>query len=366
MLTSVLSDSDATAAVRRPVFEVGFGAGGDVSGGLNASMGLGGAAEDTWLRSIVSISVESVAGPSVDKAELVLSSDGQAPKPALEDTGSIALGYEDSAAEQVFSGSVGRVRYGLDGTTRIVIENGGFSLSRLRINQAYEQQSVGDIVKDLAALAGVETEQIENGIDLPYYVVDDGRNLYQHIAALAEKCAYSVFFTAEGKLFFGAARDAQPLQGFNYAQDILTLELNESAPVVEAVTAIGEGAAGSQGKDAWSWLVKDPASITAQQGSGDSERMVQDASLRSNAAVTSAAKGCLQTSGLRLVSGRMHVPGAPAVVVGGSIEISDAPQEALNGKFMVRRVRHHYDKRGGFTSWIDFNKMTDGGLGGLL
>ena len=60
------------------------------------------------------------------------------------------------------------------------------------------------------------------------------------------------------------------------------------------------------------------------------------------------------------------VPGSPAVVVGSAVEVVDAPQDALNGLFMVRRVRHRFSKRGGLTTLISFGRAGDGGLGGLL
>ena len=61
--------------------------------------------------------------------------------------------------------------------------------------------------------------------------------------------------------------------------------------LVGAVTTVGEGAAGSQGQEAWSWLVKDPSSVTGSAGSGGPERLIQDASLRSTEAAQGAADG---------------------------------------------------------------------------
>ena len=44
-------NGDSTSAVRRPVIEVNFGAGG-ASGGLSAAVGLGQGADDPWARSV--------------------------------------------------------------------------------------------------------------------------------------------------------------------------------------------------------------------------------------------------------------------------------------------------------------------------
>jgi hypothetical protein len=129
---------------------------------------------------------------------------------------------------------------------------------------------------------------------------------------------------------------------------------------------VGEGAAGSQGQEAWSWLIKDPSSVTGSAGSGDPERLVQDASLRSGEAAQGAADGITGAAERAKLNGELLVPGSPAVVVGSAVEIVDAPQDALNGLFLVRRVGHRFSKRGGFTTLICFDSAGDGGLGGLL
>jgi hypothetical protein len=71
------------------------------------------------------------------------------------------------------------------------------------------------------------------------------------------------------------------------------------------------------------------------------------------------------------LTGRMLVPGAPAVTVGTTVETTAVPDEALNGIHLVRGVRHHFSKSEGFTTLIEFSKTGGsasgiGAIGGLL
>jgi hypothetical protein len=233
------------------------------------------------------------------------------------------------------------------------------------VDQSYEQQAAGDIVTDLAGRAGVPTGTIESGVSLAFYVVDGGRSAYQQVAALARRSGYLACMTVEGELGFGPPAAGEPVQTFTYGQDILGLELAQGTPVVGSVETVGEGAAGSQGQDAWSWLVKDPSAVSGSAGSGEPLRARQDGSLRSSDAARSAAEGWVGAVGLTNLTGRLLVPGAPAVVVGCAIEIADAPQTELNGSCLVRRVSHRLSKREGFTTLIDFSRNGGSGLGGI-
>ena len=249
MVSVPFTGSDAVPTVRQPLFAISFGGGGPAAGGLRAAAGnlLGAGSTDPWQAHVVSLSLEAGCAPGVDAVEIMLSTGAAAPQVAIGDTGSVSLGYTDSAAALVFTGQVDSVRYSVHGTRRITATNGGVPLARLRLNQSYEQQKAGDIVRDLASQASVETDTVENGVDLPFYILDDRRNAYQHIAALARASGYLAYMTPEGKLCFAPFTGGQAVQTFTYGVDILALDLTEAAPAVGMVTTVGEGAAGSQG-----------------------------------------------------------------------------------------------------------------------
>src|ERR1035438_9703563 len=147
------------------------------------------------------------------------------------------------------------------------------------------------MVSDLASQASIDTDAIEDGLTYPYYVVDDGRSAWQHIAALARKNDFVAWFTAEGKLSFGPADAGSPVATFTYGKDILALEVVSADPAYGTVSAVGEGAAGTQGNDAWAWILKDASAVTSQAGSGDPQRLLVDGSLRTADAAQKAAAG---------------------------------------------------------------------------
>lgn len=349
---------DLISAVRRPVFEVAFNGGG-APGGLIAAVGLEQGPDDPWARSVVTVTVESGLAPFVDIATVEFAADEEAPQVSLDDEGTISLGYNDISTQLVFTAKVNDIGYNLQGTQRLGGVNGGALLSRLRINQSYEKQSAGDIVSDLAGQAGVDTDTVENGVDFPFYVLDDRSNAYQHIAALARKSGYVTYFTTQGKLYFGPYADGQAAQTFSYGVDILSLQVKQTRPILGSVTTIGQGAAGAEGQEAWGWLIKDPGAVTAEAGQGQARRLKSDASLRSSEASQSAADGIAAAAGRTALTGTIVVPGAPLVVVGSSIEIADAPDDNLNGTCMVCWMRHHYSKQQGYISVIDFSKSAE-------
>lgn len=385
-------DTSAPAAVRRPVLTLAFGPAAGTSGGIGDALGeIGGAGEglaaagsalgiglgggvDPWQRSVTAVVVESGLAPFVDVADVSLSADTQAPPVAVGDEGSISLGYEDVPPVTVFSGAVQSIRRDLRGTTRFSVTNGGATLARLRVMQSYEQQSAGEIIDDVVGRAGVGVDSIESGIDFPFFVLDDRQGAYAHLATLARRCGFAVSFTPDGKVRVGPPGGGDPVQTLTYGADVLALSLTDATPTVQTVTTLGDGAAGSHGQDAWSWLIKNPAPVTGTAGDGDPARSFPDPALRSQDAAQRAAAGIATEAGYLAVSGEVLTPGAPAVTPGAVIEIAGAPHEAMNGQFLVHRVRHLYAKRKGFTTCIAFTKLGSGAsgfdplaaLGGLL
>lgn len=335
-MSSLLS-APSTPSVRKPAVEVRFGS----------------AAANDWARALSFVTVELGAAPAVDAVEVAIAPGQQAPAVAVGDTGSVSLGFA-GALVPVFSGTVASVLHSVSGATRIVATNAGGTLARLRVNQSYEQLSAGRIVAELANGAGI-TNTAADGVSFPYYVVDDSRTAWAQVAALARVCGFLATVDAQGGLVFGPPQTT-PVKTFTYGVDILALQAAESAPLFGKVTVVGEGAAGGQGSDAWSWLLKDPAAVTASAGSGTPERLVQDSSLGSKSAAQSAADAASARAQSLATAGRLVVPGTPEIVPGSSVEIKQAPDAALNGVRTVGVVRHRFAKGAGFVTTIDFGK----------
>lgn len=365
-LTDLVADNSSQPTVRKPRVEISFAAssGGGLAPYLSA---LNGGSGDPWQRSLISIKFSSSLAPFIDTTKLIIANGEQAPAVAIDDEGTIALGYADSSIDVVMTAWIDQLHHDTQNLTYITAVNGGASLSQLRINQSYEQQTAGDLVSDLSSQAEINTDVIESGIDLPFYVIDDRYNAYEHIHRLARKSGYIAHFTTEGKLYFGPEQSGQAVQTFSYANDILEVQVQQNNTSATAATVIGEGAAGAEGQEAWSWLIKDPGAVTAEAGDGKA-RLIQDAALRSSDACQAAADAVAGRTASQTLTGQILTPGAPAVVVGSTIEITDALTEEMNGEFFVNRVSHCYSKQHGFTSLIHFKQAggSGGALGGLL
>ena len=328
--------SAVAPAVRKPAFSLSFGSG----------------SADDWARSLATVSVEAGLAPAVDAAEVVLASRDDAPKVALGDTGDVSLGFDDASTDAVFKGAVRAVHHTVSGTTRVVASNGGAVLAAFRVDQGYEQQSAGDIVKDLASKVGVDPGAVESGPSLPYYVVDSRSTAWEHVARLAELSGFAAWFGADAGLHFAPLQAGAPAQTFTYGEDILELDAQEAPPLPGEVMVVGEGAAGSQGSDAWSWNVHDSLPVTGSAGSGDPSVLIQLGALRSADAVNGAAQGFAATAKLGALTARLLVPGAPKAAVGSTIAVASAPDDTLNGSWIVRGVRHRLVKARGYTSLL--------------
>lgn len=368
-----LFTSTTPPTVRRPIFKVEIGGGaapssglGGLAGAVGSALGLnlsGGA--DPWQQHLLAMWIECGLAPFVDVAELALAVTPQSPTVALADTGSLALGYSDENAQPVFTGAVTEIRHGV-GVQQIRMTNGGGALARLRLTQSFEQQTAGDMVSALADLAAVTTETIEAGADYPFYVLSDGRSVYRHVAELARQNNFAAWFTPDGALLFAPFAEGEPVATFTYGDNLLALQMNEAPAGFDAATVIGEGAAGSQGAKAWSWLVKDPAAVTGTAGAGAVQRLINAPGLRTSDLAQTTATGVLNRVSMDKVSGRLLAVGAPAITIGSTIEITNAPQAPANGRFLVQRLRHTFTRQQGFTTLIHFIKAGEGDGGGLL
>ena len=333
---SSLVAAPSTPAVRKPAFEVSFGSG----------------STDDWARSLAEISVEAGLAPAVDAATVVLSARADAPPVALADTGSVSLGFGDDTTVGVFTGSVRAVTRTVAGRTRVVASNGAAVLASFRLDQGYEQQSAGAIVQDLASRVAVEAGSVDDGPQLPYYVVDSRSSAWDHVARLAELAGFEAWFDADGSLHFGPFQAGSPAQTFTYGQDVLVLDAVEAPPAAGAVTVVGDGAAGSNGSDAWSWNLKDASQLKGAAGSGDPALLVQLGAVRSADAASAAAAGIAAKAKLGGLTARLVVPGAPKAAVGSTVAVANAPDSTLNGSWLVRATRHRLVKSRGYTTLL--------------
>lgn len=350
-----------TAAIHQPTFAVtaaDSGGGGGLLSAAASAIGLGGGT-DEWQDALSSLTVDCGLLPHVDVVTVHVANDERAPSVALGDALTVALG-QDGENSDVFTGTVETIRHNIMAGTRITLVNGAGRLARMRLNQTFQDQTAGDIVSELANSAEI-TPNTTAGSNFPFYIVDAERTLLQHIAHLAVLTGHVALMLPDGSLSFAPPATGVEVQTFVYAEDILALNVAEIEPRIAGAVAFGEGAASTSSADAWAWLTKEP--LRGEVGDEPLD-YIQSGALRTTDTATTAANAQLQAT--ITLAGELTVLGAPAVTVGTTIGIENAPNDQFNGTFFVRRVRHRLDKRTGFTTRLAISSVMEGGGGGLL
>ena len=253
----------------------------------------------------------------------------------------VALG-EDGQEADVWSGEVTAVAAHADG---VVIEGlaATVALSRRRLSQTYLDQSVADIVRDLAGSAVVD--QVEGDTNLSAYVVDDRRSVWSHLLDLAALVGADVGASAAGGLRFTPARTGSANAKLRYRADVVSWS-GGNAPEPDAPGVAAYGAASESGADQWHWILRSP---TASGGAGGPLLVVPALRTRDAAdAMSRALASRAQRAGVR---GRLRTPGRGGARPGDLVEVSDLPSGDL-GTLRVLAVEHVLDARTGFVTTL--------------
>ena len=273
---------------------------------------------------------------------------------ALEDTAAVELGYtENGGFVRVFTGLVEAVRTGLL-TRQVTLTSAARALTRLRVDQTYEGQTAGQIVRDLAGRANIALGTVDDGIAFPSYVVDARRTALAHIRELASLSGVEAYIDSDGKLVFQAFTTGQTVHDVDFAKQILTLEVDRVAEADVTVHAWGESPTGTAGSDAWGWLTKDFSSSEGTAGSGPKPIFVEKPALRTAAAAATAAAARLRAVQRRAVHGVVTMLGRPEVKLGDAVRLREVPTASLNASYQVRQVSHRVLKADGFTTTVRF------------
>jgi len=262
----------------------------------------------------------------------------------------IEFGYEGSL-NRVLTGTVDTIEpkiseVGIYGLSLISI------LSSQRVNQVYEKQSAGAIVKDLAGRAGIAVKKVEEGISFPMYVVDDTKDVYTHMRELARKCGFDLFMNGEGGLVFKKYARQTP-RPFKYGRDIIEAEVYESTPIAACVKVYGESSASFKGADTAHWITK--KLVEGVAGKGDVTFLIEDPVIRDKDSAEKVATAFLERI-MTPLSGTLKALGNSHVGPGDTIEIKDMPDSRMNGEFEATSISHVFNKAEGFVSTVGWMK----------
>jgi phage protein D len=277
-------------------------------------------------------------------------------KPAREDETKIELGYADNGGfKQVVVGKVSIVEPDLT-TTRVTGFSAADALLRTFVNQTYEDKTAGAIVRDLANQAGVAVAGADDGISFPAYVIDGRRSVYRHLYDLAAFCGFDVYLNSDGKLVFEKFLNGKTVHLFDFAKNIVALDVERTPPLAGLVETWGEGVAANRGEDAWAWVTTDFRGSSGSAGTGALLLREQPA-LRTKEAARTAANAALKNIQRRTVRGQLQTIGRPEIKLGDAIRLRGMTDDALNTTFQVRSVLHRITKIGGFTTTVGFRAI---------
>jgi hypothetical protein len=261
----------------------------------------------------------------------------------------------DGSDTTVWTGTVSGVR---GGAAYVALE--GLSatsvLNRQRKSQTYVQQTVADIVRDLAA--EVEIEALEADLELSAYAVDGGRTVWWHILDLARLTGADVSASPGGALRFTAPRSGAADHTFQFGSTLLAWDIAAVSPP-EAATVVPHGAASEAGRQKWHWILNDPAGAGAEPA-----RLV--GAFHSRAAAEALGKALEARAARATVRGWFTVVGHAELRPADLVEL-EGLAGPTSGLYRVTALRHTFDGHTGYTTRADVEGGGEagGGIPGL-
>jgi len=276
---------------------------------------------------------------------------------------SVELGYADpdSGLVRVLTGTVVTVEPDLR-TVRVVGHSRADALLRTRLDRTFEDTTYGDVVRALAAEAGVDVERVEDGPQTNAYVVDGRRDAARHIRDLAVLAGFDTYLTPDGALVFEALAGNRTVHVLKYAEHVLEAGLTRARPAAGTVEVFGESPGASSGDESWAWLTSDFTPYRASAGTGTPTLLLERAAVRTAAAASTAATAALDALTTAALRGRVRIQGRPQVALGDLVRLERFPTRAgvdeLDGNYQVRAVEHRITKAEGFVTDVDLRSLT--------
>jgi hypothetical protein len=258
------------------------------------------------------------------------------------------LGYDDNLTV-VFEGNINAFHFSYP-KFYVHAVSAMFLLTLKRFDNFYEQQTAGAIVKDLCNSAGVEVDDVSDGVQLPYYAVDSNRNVYEHVRYLAGISGFDVYTTNKNKLVFKKYQ-AKKKHVIEYGKNLIKLNKVEQTKVIDSVKVLGESPSSSQGSQTSHWLSKQQVQGTAGNEVGN-EIIIEDRVIKDEDTAKHVADAVFErlNSGIFVIT--TEVLGDPKIMLGDSVTIKGMPHDPMNGEYQARSVEHFFSKTSGFITTI--------------
>ncbi|HKO58446.1 MAG TPA: hypothetical protein VJ276_21455 [Thermoanaerobaculia bacterium] len=303
----------------------------------------------------VEISVSLALAPVVDALTVTFPS-SLSFSAAPGDKATLTLGNGEKDAP-VFTGTIEAVHRSFD-VTRVRALNAGGALARFRPAATYEQTSAGDVVRSLCGEAGVSTADVEDGVELAYYVADPARNAYEHIARVAEWSGAVGRVTADDELETLVIDATAADVALKYGRELLSIDHAARAEAIERFVVAGASGAGSASVPEALKPSTDFFGGNRPAPPSPKARWYSEPALRTAKAAATAGASRQRSYGASRSRGSLVAFLQPELRPGSVIEIQELPDGFPADKLWLRRVRHIIGPRGA-TTRADFDRGGD-------
>lgn len=313
---------------------------------------------DTAVSILVDMTMDSYAGSSETVFRIKEDNKIQVKKNTSIE---IAIGYENNLVS-VFSGKIDTLSVNFSQIS-IMALNSIFSLCNVRIDRFYENQTAGDIVKDLAKEANVDVDDISSGFMFPYYAIDSNKNAFEHIKDLAFLCGFDIYCTPENKLVFKKFEPSTKHK-LQYGQNIISLKKLDSSNLYNSLSILGESPSSIKGSDTSHWLTKKQVKGFAESKlEGDDSNNVGGKEegtktlnfikrfVKDEDTAQKIAEGSLKKLNSHLLL-QIEIVGNPSVFLGDSVIIEKVPLKELNGEYQIKTIEHFISKYVGYVTTL--------------
>jgi prophage tail gpP-like protein len=282
------------------------------------------------------VEIRLTLGGEHDSARVTLWSRSKLAGAAPEARAAIALGERDDPVE-VWGGTLAMTEAG---DRHVVLEGLSHtaSLSRSRVTRTWQDQTVADIVRDLAGDA--EIDEVDATLQLPWFAADARRTVWSYLRELAEMVGADVASNASGAVRFVPSSAAGEEHTLRFGAELLRWKLAER-PSAPARGARALGAASEAGAQQWHWLLADSGSNAGGAPLSGAVRTKDAADLVAQARSDRAARRSHRASVLAVGSADLRP--------GDVVKLQDVPGAATE-RWRVTAVVHRLDGRFGFTT----------------
>ncbi len=265
----------------------------------------------------------------------------------------VEIEFGTNGPQKVYTGIVEEIIKGILNCT-ILCQSSCTAMVTTKVNKLYEKQKAGDIVNDLAQIAGVTIGTIENGLEYPVYILGKDRNMFEHTLELAHHNGFDCYANVGDKIVFSKYMGTSVHQ-FQYGVNIFDFKLDESSPSFSTVEIYGESPSSlGLGKDAYSWLTKQE--VKGSAGNGEAPLRICNPTLKDLDSAGIVAQSILEQIS-KSKSGSLKVLGHPEIKLGDAIQISDMPDSNLDGTYKITGIKHKLSKHSGFITIIDWTEV---------